>query len=144
MPMHLFGYLTIEIFITASHRAKIWPGLCRLGRYMHPNEKWTMVKKPSPLFTCLERKMIHVHLLMTCILLFEGVTRSYGMDDVCRSYATCVTSLGSWIIGLCIAYSRRRFRFRASKQRLSLATLLVTRPSWGQAYPRSYMDINFY
>jgi len=32
MEMPLFGYLMIEISVTASHRAKIWPGLCRLER----------------------------------------------------------------------------------------------------------------
>lgn len=34
MGMPLFGYylLMLEISVTASHRAKIWPGLCGVER----------------------------------------------------------------------------------------------------------------
>jgi len=32
MEMPSFGYLILEISVTASHRAKIWSGLCRLER----------------------------------------------------------------------------------------------------------------
>jgi hypothetical protein len=67
-----------------------------------------MVKKPSPLITRLERKGIHVLLLMTCILLSEGVTGSYAMEKVCPIYATCVASIGSRTTCLCTTYSRWR------------------------------------
>jgi hypothetical protein len=87
-----------------------------------------MVKKPSPLITCLERKGIHVLLLMTCILLSEGVTGSYGTEKVCPIYATCMASIGSRTTGLCTTYSQWRLRFRASKERLSLAVLLIFVP----------------